>query len=476
MRGPLRWSAVACIALALGASGCRKHRGRARAAEPPGVAASLADKAQKTGRAFGIVQSLVDEVGPRLAGSEADARAVAWAVQKMKALGLSNVHTEHVEVSEWRRGPAHGRLVAPVTQPLSLVALGGSIGTPEQGVEADVVRVESIEALDALPREQVVGKIVFFDKPMARTKSGEGYGKAVDVRGRGAVAAAKKGAVAVLIRSIGTGPARMPHTGGVHYQDDLPDLPAAALALADADILRRTIERTGGARVSFTLGCRTLPIHARSSNVIGEVRGSERPDEIVLIGAHLDSWDLGHGAVDDGAGVAAVLETGRLLAELTRKPRRTVRVVLFANEEAGLDGAKAYAKEHAAEIDKHVLGLEVDLGAGRVYGVQYLAGPNAGPIMAAAAAPLAALGVAAPVEHAAHGADLWPLRNRGVPVVDLMQDASLYFDVHHTADDTLDKIVPAELDQVVASVAAFTFSIADGRADLGRIPEDKRGK
>lgn len=464
----MRRVALLCAALLL--FGCRRHHGRAHAAETPSVAKSLAEKAVKTSRAFGLVRSLVDEVGPRLSGSPADAKAVAWSVATMKALGLANVRAEPVTVPHWERGAASASLVSPVEQALQLVALGGSVGTPEGGVEADVVAVASIEALDALPIESVRGRVVFFDKPMERSKSGEGYGKAVDVRGKGAIAAAKKGAVGVLIRSVGTGPARMPHTGALRYEDDLPKLPAAALAIPDAELLHRTIERTGSARVRFSLGCRKLD-DAPSANVVGEVPGSAKPDEIVLIGAHLDSWDLGHGAVDDGAGVAAVLETARLLAELPRHARRTVRVVLFANEESGLAGAREYGRAHQAELGRHVVALEIDLGAGRVYGVQYLGGPNAAAAMKLVTAPL---GLGEPIEHAAHGADLWPLRNAGVPVVDLMQDASFYFDVHHTADDTLDKVVPEDLDQVVASAAAFTFGAADANLDFGRIPEDKR--
>ena len=211
-----------------------------------------------------------------------------------------------------------------------------------------------------------------------------------------------------------------------------------------------------------------------SANVVGEVIGSEKPDELVLLGAHLDSWDLGTGAVDDGAGIAAVLESARLIAELPRRPRRTVRVVLFANEESGLRGALDYAKVHSAELAKHALALELDLGAGRVYAVRYLAGPNMAAAFKSIAAPLSVLGVAAPVESEHHGADLWPLRGAGVPVADLAQDASKYFDLHHTADDTLDKIEPADLDQVVAATVAFAFGAADAERDFGRIAEDKR--
>lgn len=461
---------VLAIAAALG---CKRHhnRGRAVAAEKPSVATELRDKAAKSSRAFAIVRSLTDEVGPRMSGSPGDAKAVEWALAKMKELGLQNIRAERVMVPHWERGDASAKLVG-TEHSFHLAALGGSVATPEGGLEAEVVSVASIEALNELPIEKVTGKIVFFDKPMLRTKDGAGYGKAVDVRGKGAIAAAKRGAVAVLIRSVGTGPARLPHTGAMRYLDDVTKIPAAALAIPDADLLRRTLEH-GPARVRLTLGCKQLE-DAPSANVIGEVIGTEKADEIVLIGAHLDSWDLGDGALDDGAGIAVVLETARMLTELPRRPRRTVRVVLFANEESGLRGANEYAKLHRDELGRHVIALESDLGAGRVFAMSYLAGPNAGPAIKALAAPLAALGVSAPVAAEHHGADLWPLRGAGVPVVDLHQDATNYFDLHHTADDTLDKINPADLDQVVAATSSFTFGAADADSDFGRIPEDKR--
>ena len=456
---------VAALCLSLG---CRKHRGHAH--PPPSVAVDLTKP--KPSRAFAILRSLTDEVGPRMSGTPGDARAVDWALATMKSLGLANVRAERVMVGHWERGDATASLVSPAHQPLHLAALGGSIATPESGIEAEVVAVTSLQALEDLPIESVRGKIVFFDKPMTRTRDGSGYGKAVDVRGKGAVAAAKKGAVAVLLRSVGTGPARLPHTGAMRYVDDVPKIPAAALAIPDAELLRRTVER-GPTRVKLTLGCKQLD-DAPSANVIGEVPGSEKPDEIVLIGAHLDSWDLGTGALDDGAGVAVVLEAARLLTELPRRPRRTVRVVLFANEESGLRGANEYGKVHHDELPRHVLGLELDLGAGKVYGVEYLAGPNAAAAFKAIAAPLGSMGIAAPIPSDHHGADLWPLRTAGVPVASLAQDATRYFDFHHTADDTLDKVDAAELDQVVAATSAFTFAAADAATDFGRIPEDKR--
>ncbi|MGZ3418261.1 MAG: M20/M25/M40 family metallo-hydrolase [Polyangiales bacterium] len=468
--------AILLFALLALSSGCRRHRGRAHASEQPGVAAALRDKAIAKSRAYAIVQSLVDEVGPRMSGSPGDARAVEWALRTMQSLGISKVRSEPVKVAHWERGEASASLLVDdkVVQPLMLAALGGSVGTSEGGIEAEVVRVESLEALDKLEADAVRGKIVFFDKRMERTPDGAGYGKAVDVRGKGPTAAAKKGAVAIVIRSVGTGDGRFPHTGATRYEGDVAKIPAAALAIPDAEILARTLGR-GKAKLRMSLGCKMLP-DATSANVIGEIEGSANPAEIVLIGAHLDSWDQGFGAIDDGAGVAIVLETARLLAELPRKPRRTVRVVLFANEEMGIAGAKEYAKVHAAEIDKHVLGLEADLGAGKPISLFYLAGENAGPLVTSIAQPILSLGIAPPKKDDRHGSDLWPLRNAGVPVADIGQDASHYFDVHHTADDTMLQIVPRELDQTVAATAAFVFGAADSTADFGRIPEAERKK
>jgi hypothetical protein len=445
------------------------------AAEQPSIATSLRDRAIAKSRAYEIVQSLVDEVGPRMSGSPGDAKAVEWALRTMHSLGFSRVHSEPVQVVHWERGEASASIVAPVSQSMMLAALGGSVGTKEGGVEAEVVRVESLEDLEKLSAEVVRGKIVFFDKKMERTTDGMGYGKAVDVRGKGPIAAAKKGAVAVVIRSVGTGDERFPHTGATRYDDGVEKIPAAALAIPDSEILARTIARTGKATLRMSLGCKLLP-EATSANVIGEIEGSANPAEIVLIGAHLDSWDQGFGAVDDGAGVAIVLETARLIGELPHKPRRTVRVVLFANEEMGIAGAKEYAKVHAAEVDRHVLGLEADLGAGKPTSVFYLAGENAGPLVNAIAQPLLSLGVAKPVKDDRHGSDLWPLRALGMPVMDVGQDASRYFDVHHTANDTLHQIVPQELDRAVAATVALVHGAADATADFGRIPEGERKK
>jgi Zn-dependent M28 family amino/carboxypeptidase len=319
----------------------------------------------------------------------------------------------------------------------------------------------------------VAGKIVFFYVKMDRTRDGSGYGRGVPVRGQGASRAAKLGAAGVIIRSIGTDDNRTPHTGALRYDEKVAKIPAAALANPDADMIHRLLAQGKRVRVRIKLGGRALP-DAEGANVVGDVEGSAAPGEVVLLGAHLDSWDLGRGAIDDGAGCAIVIEAGRHIAKLARHPRRTVRVVLFANEENGGKGAQAYAAAHAAELGTHVLALEADLGAGRVYETRFLGPPAAQPAYRAVAAAVEPLGTLTSDQAAFGGADLRPLIAAGVPVMDLRQDASNYFDFHHTANDTVERIHKDEIDQVAAAFAAAAYAAADAAEDFGRIPEEKR--
>ncbi|GAC1551318.1 MAG: M28 family metallopeptidase [Polyangiales bacterium] len=429
-------------------------------------------------QAFATVQSLTDQVGARPAGSDAYARAVAWGLLRMHDFGLAAVHAEDVKVTPWERLAEHGAVVAPVPQPLMLTALGGSVATPEGGLEGEVVAVDTLDALAALPDERVRGKIALVDVETRKTKDGSGYGKAVGARGKGASIAAKKGAIGYLVRSIATSTTRLPHTGALHYDDGTPKIPAAALAVPDAQMLHRLVDAGGPVRVRLVLETRDGAAR-NDANVIGDVLGREHPEQIVLIGAHLDSWDLGRGAIDDGAGVAIVLEAARRIQALPTRPRRTLRVVLFANEERGIDGALAYAAAHAAELPRHVLALESDLGGGRVWTVEYLGGPKMGAAVDDLVAPLGALGVRGSKQGESFGADISPLRFAGVPQVELHQDATLYFDHHHSADDTLDKIDPKALEQAATALAVFAYGAADAldpAADFGRVPDDKRGK
>jgi hypothetical protein len=407
-----------------------------------------------------------------MAGSPGDAAGVAWAVAKMQALGLEKVRAEKVSVTHWTRGVETGEVLSPAHQRLALTALGGSVPTSPGGVEGEVIEVGSIEDLQHRSRAQVEGKIVFFNAAMQPDKTGKDYGRLNPIRGSGAVESAKLGAIGMVMRSLATSKARFPHTGMMRYQEEVAKIPAAALAVPDAELLHR-LAATAPLRIRFTLGCGGWP-NAESANVIGEVTGREAPTEIVLLGAHLDSWDLGTGALDDGAGVGVVLEAARLISLARPHPRRTIRVVLFANEEHGLDGAKAYAAEHRGELPLHALGIELDSGTAPAYGMTYLAGANAPRILEEIARPLLPLGIPKPVQGPHHGADLIPLRQAGVPMAHLQQDATHYFDLHHSADDTFDKIQPADLAQVVAATAVLAYGVAEAGSRLEPIPENQR--
>ncbi len=464
-------AAVAIAAITAAALIAAPARTSRRTQQPPSdpVVASLRDQALASDLAWQLVSSLTTEVGPRSAGSDGDRRGVEWALAAMKRLGFENVRSEPVTVPHWVRGEETGEILAPYRQKVLLTALGGSVGTPEEGVTGEVVAFPTLEALQAAPAEQVRGRIVYLDRRMERTQDERGYAEAVGIRGSGPVEAGRKGALAVIIRSVATGTHRFPHTGGTRYGDG-PKVPAAALAVPDADVLAAQVASGQPVRFHLRLTSRVLA-DAPSANVIGEVRGATRPDEIVLLGAHLDSWDLGTGAIDDGAGCAIVMAAAKLIASLPRRPARTIRVVLFANEEFGLSGARAYAVEHADELSRHVLAVEADLGAGRVWGMRALAAPTGRTFLREVARDLAPLGVEWQEKEALGGADLSVLEPAHVPMADLAHDASTYFDYHHTADDTLDKIEPKDLAQAVAAYAVTAWRVADSDVVMGPAPE-----
>jgi len=433
-------------------------------AAPPASASTPAEtllgSALADGNTLATVTELTDQIGPRLSGSEGAAEAVRWAVGKFQALGL-RVRTEPVKVPRWVRGEERGEVLAGPGHhawPLALTALGGSAPTPAGGVEAEVVEVTSLAALETTPVE---GRIVYFHHEMS---TAEGYGEASELRSRGPTKAAARGAVATMVRSAATASLRSPHTGAAGFRDGAKPIPAVALALEDSDVIHRWLAR-GPVRVRLVLGCRIEP-DVDSANVVAEVRGREKPAEVVLLGAHLDSWDLAVGAQDDGTGVAMVLETARLIARMKPGPRRTVRFVLFMNEENGSAGARGYAEAHAGEV--HVAALESDAGAGRPLRVFVRGGEGAESFLAPLLRPLAALGVdPVPKRHTSYGADLHALaRKSGLPTVQLFQDGTHYFDIHHSAADTLDKIDPTALAQSTAATAWLTWSLADAAGTL----------
>lgn len=420
--------------------------------------ARLQAAALASDHAYQIVESLVTEVGPRLAASEAEARARDWAVAMLRANGFSNVRIEPFTIPFWDATREEAFIVAPgVARPMVAVALGGSPSTPAGGLEAQVVAFPNLAALEGAPNTEVAGRIVFIDEHMIATQDGSGYGVAVRKRGRCAPIAQAKGAAGCLIRSVGTDPHRFAHQGGASRQQDGASLPAMAISPADADVLARLAARCP-TRVRLFIEAE-LRDNAPSGNVIAEIRGRERPDEIVLLAAHLDSWDSGQGAIDDGAGVAIISAAARLIRELPRRPRRTIRILLAGSEENGVHGGAAYGAAHAGE--NHVVALESDFGAGRVWRFDTRFGEQAMPYARAFQRALAPLGINPGNNEADGGADVGALRAAGVPVVDLSQDGLDYFNYHHTPDDTLNAIDRAALRQNVAAWATFVYLAAD---------------
>ncbi len=429
----------------------------------------LIEQAETDDVGLGFVEDLTTEVGQRLAGSESEARARDWSVAELKELGFDEVRIEAFDIPFWSRKSESVKVVSPSPQDLVATALGGSAATPKGGVTADVVRFDSLSALRAAPISKVDGKIVFIDERMIKTMDGSGYGMAVRKRSQCAEAAASKGARACLIRSVGTQPHRMPHTG-IMARDGAEGAGAvAAISGPDADQLTRLLER-GPVTVSVDIQTE-IKTNAPSGNVIAELTGTDLKDEIVLIGCHLDSWDLGTGALDDGAGCGIVVGAAMLIAQLPERPRRTIRVVLYGAEEVGLFGATAYAREHGDDLDKHVLAAESDFGAGPIWRFQTRFGEAALPYARVFHRLFMPLGVTPDDNRAFGGPDIGILARAGVPVVTPGQNGMDYFDYHHTPDDTFDKIVPEEFRQNVAVYAAFTYIAAETGWDFRAQPE-----
>jgi carboxypeptidase Q len=420
----------------------------------------LFHSARSDRRAWDLVRSLCDEVGPRYPCTPGDVAGVAWAVEALRRAGLERVRAEAAPATLWERGSASCTLLLPRKQGVVLTALGGSVGTKEGGLEAELISFTSLEALDAAPPEQVAGKIVYLHHVMPRLRDGTGYNAGATVRTSGPSRAAKKGAVACLVRSIGTDTTRAAHTGALFYHDGVPQIPAAALSIPDADLLQRSIEAGASVRALLSLGCSPQPV-GESANVIAELPGTDRADEIVLLGAHLDSWDLGTGALDDGAGCAVAIEVARLCAALPSRPRRTLRIALFANEELGSGGGLAYARAHATEASRHVVAMEVDQGDGRPWALRVPALGREGAVTSALTRGLGPLGIELDPGIARGGVDIAPLAHLGVPFVDLRQDATRYFDFHHTENDVLENVSRADLDAATLAFAIAIWTLAN---------------
>jgi len=426
---------------------------------------SLVERALGDNQAIVTLRGLIDVAPKRLSGSPGAAAAVHWALVHMREQGLQNVRAEPCAVPCWQRGEERAELAGAAPQPLRVTALGGSINTPPDGVEAEVVEVRSFEQLQELG-QRAAGKIVFFNRPMPRAlrRPGQAYGEAVPQRSNGAIEAGKVGAVAALVRSMTTAIDGYPHTGAMNYDDAVPKVPAAAIATADAELLAAALAK-GPVRVRLWLGCRTGE-DVPGANVVGELVGRERPDEVVLIGGHLDAWDLGEGAHDDGAGVAHVLEAARLLSACGVQPARTIRVVLFANEENGLHGATAYGVAHADELARHVAAIETDAGGFTPIGFSCSLRDAAADAVKTLFAPLQEIGAGTFVGGAgAGGADLAPLHAVDVPCFGLWVDGQKYFDYHHTAADTLAMVNEREL-ALGAAVVAWAASVLADRDAL----------
>lgn len=440
------------------------------------TAEQLRDKAMNDNTAYQIVESLTTEVGPRIAGGPADLRGREWAIAKFKALGFDKVYTEQVTYPLWERRSEHAAIVAPFPQPLDLIALGYSAGTPKGGLTAEVVRFDSLDALKKADPASVKGKIVYVDAHMQRHKDGADYAIGSGVRVGGPVLAAKMGAAAFLLRSAGTDAnSRTPHTGVTGFTDPKDAIPAAALSNPDADQLTRILGYGKPVSVKLDLDVGFNGSYT-GANVIGEVTGKKHPDQVVVIGGHLDSWDPGTGAIDDGAGVAIAMAAGKLIHDMPQRPDRTIRVIAFANEEMGLWGGRAYADKHAAEVAKFQLGTESDFGARKIWLMTASVKPESRGAIEQIAKVLAPIGVDYDASKpGGGGSDLSQMHGKGMAALSLVQDGTDYFDYHHTANDTLDKIDPKELAQNVAVYAAFSYMAAQADGNFGSAPDAFKG-
>jgi len=414
--------------------------------------AQLRDSALKDEHAWAITEGLTTEVGQRLAGTEAEARARAWAIAKLKAMGFANVRVETFDMPTWTRGAESAEILAPFPQKLVVAALGNSASTGPEGIIGEVVGFDTLADLQAAPDSAVRGKIVFVSHAMPRTQDGSGYGYFGGARRQGPGIASRKGAIAIVIRSIGTDHHRNPHTGVMSFPDGVKPIPAGALTLPDAEQLQRILKRGRPVTMRLTLVSQTG--RGQSGNVIAEVPGLDPKLPPVLVGGHLDSWDQGTGAIDDATGVAIATAAAKRIMDAGR-PLRTIRIVWFGAEEFGLFGGQDYFKKHGTE--PHYALAESDFGAGRIWRVNSKLGKDReaeGKMLQAALAPL---GIVPGALDQADGSDIEPLLAAGMPGVGLSQDGTYYFDVHHTPDDTLDKVDPEALRQ---NVAAWTAMLA----------------
>lgn len=428
--------------------------------------ARIAAEAMKDDKAYANLQWLCDRVGHRLAGSKGLEAAVEWGQALMKAEGFRNVRAEKVMVPHWERLAERAEVVEPLRRPLAVLALGGSASTPEGGLEAGVRCFGTLADLEKAPAESVQGRIVLFTGPW------KGYGPYSDTRVHGASAAARKGAAAMLLKAFAPVTLDTPHTGVLHYDAQAAEIPAAGLSVEGAGWIERLAASGTPVRVRLELRSRRHP-DAESANVIGEIPGTERPEEIIVIGGHLDSWDVGQGAQDDGVGCVLSLHAAELLQRIGLRPRRTLRVVLFTNEENGSRGGQAYLDAHRSELPRHVAAIESDIGNGLIQGFSIDVGglkPAGEARQAAALRQLQALAPgleplgAARFDKGGSGVDVGPMVAAGVPGLGARHDLTKYWDIHHTAADTFDKIDKQDLRKNLAILASLLHL-------LGELPE-----
>jgi len=425
----------------------------------------IIDAALKDSTAWNRLAEMTERFGNRLSGTAALEQTIDWVIARMKEDGLQNVRGEPAMVPVWVRGEESAQMVRPRVQNLPMLGLGGSIATPPGGITADVLVVGSFSDLTA-KAAQASGKIVLYDVPFTN------YGETVQYRARGAVAAAKVGAVGALVRSVTPYSQRTPHTGGMSYDSTVRRIPAAAITVEDAEMIHRLVDRGERVRVTIEMSAKTLP-DAPSRNVMGELVGSEKPDEIVVFGGHIDSWDVGRGAMDDGGGVVVAWEAVRLLKRLGLKPKRTIRVVGWTNEENGGRGGQAYRDAHRAEVDKHVLAIESDGGVFKPQGFSFTGSDAAVDMLKQIALLLDRIDAGAMVKGGG-GADIGPIMALGVPGLGLNVDGTKYFWYHHTDADTIDKLDPNDMARCVAAMAVMAYVAADMPETLPRASAETR--
>jgi carboxypeptidase Q len=454
---------ILTVALLLVLSNGRDHAAAETA--PPWLdayrapAARLIGEATSDAFAWHRLATLTDSIGHRLSGSPQLEQAIQWALAEMKRDGLENVHSEKVMVPKWVRGKESADIVQPSRLPLAMLGLGGSVATPPEGVEAPLLIVRSYEELES-HGANARGRIVLFNVPFTN------YGETSRYRWNGASRAARHGALAMLIRSVGPNGLRLPHTGALTYAVDAPRIPAAAISTEDADRLQRMADRGDRIVIRLRMEARLEP-DTESANVVGEIRGRERPDEIVVVSGHFDSWDVGAGATDDGGGCVVSWEALRIMKKLNLRPRRTVRVVLWTNEENGGRGGVAYRDQHRAELARHVLMMESDNGVFRPLGFGFAGSDTARQTITAIATLLSGLG-ASDIVAGGDGADIAPSARAGrIPGLSLEVDAAQYFQIHHTEADTVDKIDPVDMAKCAAAVTVMAYVVADLPFRLG---------